>query len=156
MKNINTVYLLFVLLMVSCAEKERNIPVFVYALEKNEVENYVLSIQSDKTIINFEYLNLKDSTNKLDLKFVIKEELLKSNFETFFPTNKTYNSNRLEFDMFRTNDSKKRLFFNKNYGLLASLGLGENFILLKDSISSNTKELIFKELFLELNKININ
>ena len=156
MKNINTICILFVLLMVSCTEKERNIPVFVYALEKNEVEKYVLKIHRDKTIINFEYLNLKDSTNKLDFKYVIKKELLKSNFETFFPTNKTYNSKSLKFDMFRTKESKKTLFFNKNYGLLASLGLGENFILLKDSISLNTKELIFKELFLELNKININ
>ena len=115
MKNINTICILFVLLIVSCTEKERNIPVFVYALEKNEVEKYVLKIHRDKTIINFEYLNLKDSTNKLDLKYVIKKELLKSNFETFFPTNKTYNSKSLKFDMFRTKESKNTLFFNKNY-----------------------------------------
>ena len=47
------------------------------------------------------------------------------------------------------------LFFNTKYGLLSSITFGGDYLFLKDSIALNTKELIFKELFLNLNKINI-
>ena len=52
--------------------------------------------------------------------------------------------------------AKKILVFNEKYGLLASLAIGENYLFLKDSITATTKEVLYKELYIELNKVKTN
>jgi len=90
------------------------------------------------------------------LKYNVEGNFLISDFDTFLATKKVYNSKSLEFNIYQRKEINNRtLFFNKKYGLLSSIAYGTDFLFLKDSISVNTKELIFKELFLNLNKINI-
>ena len=92
----------------------------------------------------------------LDLKFIIEKESLNLNQETYTITSKTYSSASLEFKMYQKKDVKNNistLVFNKEYGLLASVSAKANFVLLKDTVTALEKEVFFKELFINLNKI---
>ena len=58
--------------------------------------------------------------------------------------------------MYQKKDVKNNistLVFNKDYGLLASVSAEANFVLLKDTVTALEKEVFFKELFINLNKI---
>jgi hypothetical protein len=47
------------------------------------------------------------------------------------------------------------LVFNEKYGLLSNLAFGSDYLFTTDSISKIEKEILFKELFLQLNEVNI-
>ena len=108
-------------------------------------------------ITYFEYINSKDSIKNLKIIFNPKKDFLRTDIDTFYVTKNRYNSEVLEFKMYQTKQNKshnRTLVFNETYGLLSSLAYGAEFIFLKDSVSSNDRTIIFKEIFLDLNKIN--
>ena len=156
MRYVNFYGLLLILFLVSCGRKESNIPIYGYSLHKDSIKKITLNIIKKEGLINFEYMREVDSLISLDLKYNVEGNFLISDFDTFLATKKVYNSKSLEFNIYQRKEINNRtLFFNKKYGLLSSIAYGRDFLFLKDSISVNTKELIFKELFLNLNKINI-
>ena len=140
----------------SCSKKQQDVPVFKYALEQKDSEYYVLNSELNNGVAVFKYVNAKDILQNLDLKFIIEKESLNLNQETYTITSKTYNSASLEFKMYQKKDVKNNistLVFNKDYGLLASVSAKANFVLLKDTVTALEKEVFFKELFINLNKI---
>ncbi len=158
MKSINFYGLLFVFFLVSCGKKEKNISVYEYSLQRDSIKKFSLNIIKKQGFINFEYKHQIDSLLNIDLKYNLAGNFLISDFDTFSVTKKVYKSKSLAFKIYQikeTNSHNKTLFFNNKYGLLSSIAFDANFLFLKDSISANTKELIFKELFLNLNKLNI-
>lgn len=158
MKNLNIFWLLFVLFIISCGIKESNIPIYGYLLQKDNMKTFTLNIIKKEGLINFEYRHQIDTVANVEVIYNLEENILISDLDTFSATAKVYNSKSLEFKLYETKGIRSHnstLVFNKKYGLLASFVFGKDFIFLKDSISVNTKELIFKELFLELNKVLI-
>jgi len=156
MRYVNFYGLLLILFLVSCGRKQSNIPIYGYSLHKDSIKKITLNIFKKEGLINFKYRREVDSLISLDLKYNVEGNFLISDFDTFLATKKVYNSKSLEFNIYQRKEiNNKTLFFNNKYGLLSSIAYGTDFLFLKDSISVNTKELIFKELFLNLNKINI-
>ena len=140
----------------SCSKKQQDVPVFKYALEQKDSEYYLLNSDLKNGVAVFKYANANDVPQNLDLKFNIEKESLNLNQETYTLTLKTYSSSSLEFKMYQKKDVKNNistLVFNKDYGLLASVSAEANFVLLKDTITALEKEMFFKELFINLNKI---
>ena len=158
MKNISFYSLLLVFFLISCGRKEKNSPVYGYSLQADSIKKFTLNSIKKEGLINFEYRNQIDSLSNIDLKYNLEGNFLIADFDTFLATEKVYNSKSLDFRIYQIKEIKshnRTLFFNTKYGLLSSIAFGADYLFLKDSISFTTKELIFKELFLELNKINI-
>ena len=144
------------ILFFSCSRKQQDIPVYKYALEQKDSEYYLLNSDLKNGVAVFKYANANNVLQNLDLKFIIEKESLNLNQETYTITSKTYSSASLEFKMYQKKDVKNNistLVFNKDYGLLASVSAKANFVLLKDTVTTLEKEVFFKELFINLNKI---
>ncbi|MDP5105983.1 MAG: hypothetical protein NWQ31_07415 [Polaribacter sp.] len=157
MKNVNLPRLLVLLFVISCAKEEKNIPIFGYSLHNDKIQKLKLNRIQKNNIKYFEYINSNDSIKDLKVIFNPEKDFLLVDMDTFYVTKNRYNSKVLEFKMYQTKENKshnRTLVFNDTYGLLASLANGADFIFLKDSVSSNDRTIIFKEIFLDLNKIN--
>jgi hypothetical protein len=142
----------------SCDRKEENVLIFKYALETDTTEKYVLNIKKNDSIFYFQYRNLNDTGSLYDLNYIVGKEQLKLQSKTFLATEENYNSERFKYNIFEIKDSNivlRTLVFNENYGLLASIGFGENFIFSKDSITPKIKELTFKKIFRSINNLKV-
>jgi hypothetical protein len=158
MKQVHFYFLALLFLLNSCGSKEENISIFKYALETNKTEKYILNIKKNDAIFHFEYRNLKDSIALFDLNYIEGKEQLILKSETFLSTDENYNSYSFAFKIFQikeSNSSIRTLVFNENYGLLASLGFGENFLFSRDSIAPKIKELTFKKIFRRINSLRV-
>ncbi|QTE23013.1 hypothetical protein [Polaribacter cellanae] len=156
MKKVILYAVFFSLIILSCKKQEVDLPIFSYSLLKHDVKNFKLHINEKKSTIYYEYLHQKDTIKKILLKYNSDKDILISDLDTFHFNKKVYNSKSLKFKFYqrKENTSHNRfLVFNENYGLLANLAYGADCLFLKDSISITDKELLFKELFLQLNKI---
>jgi hypothetical protein len=145
-------------LLSSCDRKEENVLIFKYALETDTCEKYVLNTKKNDSIFYFQYRNLKDTGSLYDLNYIVGKEQLKLQSKTFLATEENYNSESFKFNIFEIKDSNtvlRTLVFNENYGLLASIGFGENFIFSKDSITPKIKELTFKKIFRSINNLKV-
>ncbi|QTD37772.1 hypothetical protein JL193_00205 [Polaribacter batillariae] len=144
------------LLIFSCKRKQVDIPIFSYSILNDSVKNFKLNVNEKEPIIHYEYFHQKDTIKRLFFKYNSDKDLLISNLDTFYFNKKTYNSKSLQFKFYQKkeiNSHKRFLVFNKNYGLLANLAYGSDYLFLKDSISEMDKKLLFKALFYDLNKI---
>jgi hypothetical protein len=158
MKHIHFYFLALLFLLYSCSSKEKNTLIFKYALETNKTEKYILNIQKKDASYLFEYRNLNDTILLFDFNYIKDKEQLILKSETFLSTAENYDSDSFKFKIFQIKDSTasiRTLVFNENYGLLASLGFGENFIFSKDSIAPRTKELTFKKIFRSINNLRV-
>lgn len=156
-KSISHLFFTFFILL-SCAKNQTDVPIFSYSLSNNKIEKLTLNSLHHKEIIAFNYLHPTDTVKNVDLRYFLEKDILMINLDTFLPTKKMYNSKSLDFKIYQTtsNITKQRsLVFHKDYGLLANLALGEDYLFLKDSLSETENKAIFKEIFLELNKITI-
>jgi hypothetical protein len=145
-------------LVSSCDRKEENVLIFKYALETDTTEKYVLNIKKNDSIFYFQYRNLNDTGSLYDLNYIVGKEQLKLQSKTFLATEENYNSESFKYNIFEIKDSNivlRTLVFNENYGLLASIGFGENFIFSKDSITPKIKELTFKKIFRSINNLKV-
>jgi hypothetical protein len=145
-------------LVSSCDRKEENVLIFKYALETDTTEKYVLNTKKNDSIFYFQYRNLNDTGSLYDLNYIVGKEQLKLQSKTFLATEENYNSERFKYNIFEIKDSNivlRTLVFNENYGLLASIGFGENFIFSKDSITPKIKELTFKKIFRSINNLKV-
>jgi len=158
MKYIYFYFLPLFFLLSSCNRKEENTLIFKYALETNTTEKYVLNTKKNDSIFYFQYRNLKDTLSLFDLDYIVGKEQLKLQSKMFLATEENYNSEGFKFNIFEIKESNtvlRTLVFNENYGLLASIGFGENFIFSKDSITPKIKELTFKKIFRSINNLKV-
>ncbi len=146
------------LILFSCDRKEVNIPIYSYSLLQDEVLNFQLDISEKEKIISFDYFNKNDSINRLHFNYNKVTDVLISNTDTFYSTKREYNSKEIKFRFYQIKDVKsnnRSLVFNEKYGLLSNLAFGSDYLFTTDSISKIEKEILFKELFLQLNEVNI-
>ena len=146
------------LILFSCDRKEVNIPIYSYSLLQDEVLNFQLDISEKEKIISFDYFNMNDSINRLHFNYNKVTDVLISNTDTFYSTKREYNSKEIKFRFYQIKDVKsnnRSLVFNEKYGLLSNLAFGSDYLFTTDSISKIEKEILFKELFLQLNEVNI-
>lgn len=158
MKNTYFYALSLFFLCCSCGSEGENDLIYRYALETNKVEKYRLNTQENDATFQYEYWSLTDSLPLYDLNYVSDKEQLLLKGKTFLDANEAYNSGSFQFKIFqikRSNTAIRTLVFNKNYGLLASLGFGANFIFSKDSLTPKIKELTFKKIFRSINNIRV-
>ena len=141
--------------MISCGRKETNIHIYNYPLNSNKVHNLKLNVSNSEGLIDFEYLRFNDSIKTLQLKYNSEKDILISKFDTFLPINKHIKNDFKMYQTKRIRSHKRILVFKESYGLIASIAFGGSSIFMKDSVTKNQKELIFKEIFINLNKISI-
>ena len=156
MKNTYFYALSLFFLCCSCGSEGENDLIYRYALETNKVEKYRLNTQENDAALHYEYRSLNDSLLLYNLSYIIDKEQLQLKAKTFLDAKENYNSGSFKFKIFqikRSNTDIRTLVFNKNYGLLASLGFGENFIFSKDSLTPKIKELTFKKIFRSINNL---
>ena len=158
MKNVFFSCLTFLLLLFSCDNKSETNLIYHLALQNDKVEYLTSNIEEKDNLVNYTYIHSKDSIKNIFLKYDSNKNVLISDLDTFFISNKSFKTKNVIFGMYQKKEIKSHnttLVFNKDYGLFATLGYGANFLFLKDSISASQKEIIYKQLFLNLNKINI-
>lgn len=158
MKYIHFYFLVVLLVLNSCKSKEENILIFKYALETNKTEKYILTTKKKDSLVYFEYRNLNDTIPLFNFNYFSEKEQLVIKSKTFLYTKENYNLDSFKFKIFQIkepNTGIRTLVFNENYGLLASVEFGENFIFSKDSITPKIKELTFKKIFRSINNLRI-
>lgn len=158
MKNMMYCLCFVIFLLISCGVNENNIPMFGYELGNRKIQKLKLNINKTAAIVNFEYPHKSDSLKNIRLKYHLKEDIIIVALDTFNRITNSYKLRSLTFKMYQNKEVKnlnKTFVFHEDYGLLASLGFGVDRVFLTDSISPNVKEFIFKDLFINLNKINI-
>ena len=93
----------------------------------------------------------------INLQHHLKKDILITATDTFYPTKTYYKSKNYDFKLYQNKqiENNTTLVFNTDYGLFATLVYEANFLFLKDSITETDKEIIYKQLFLNLNTINL-
>ncbi len=152
----SVIYYLFLLifLLTCCEENEQNINLYCFELGNNKTQNVRLNINRTDTKSHFEYIFKSDSLKNIRIHYLYKEDAIIVNLDTLYKITNNYKSNTLDYKMYQINkynNVTKTFVFNEDFGLLASLGAGLDRVFLEDSISRNTKEFIFKELYINLN-----
>jgi hypothetical protein len=158
MKNIKLYVLGVLFVAFSCESEQKNISVFRYSLQNDSIQKLKLNTIKEGDLKIFKYQNSQDSIKSIDFKYNLDRDFLITDIDTFLVQKNTYKSKSLEFKMYQTKEVTSHnitLVFNENYGLLASLAVGADFIFLKDSLANKDRNIIFKEIFLNLNKVNI-
>jgi hypothetical protein len=158
MKNVKFYLLIVMFVVFSCESEQKNILVFSYSLQNDSIQKLKLNTNKKGTLKIFRYQYSQDSIKSIDLKYNLDRDFLITNMDTFLVQKNTYKSKSLEFKMYQTKEvtsHNRTLVFNESYGLLASLAVGSDFIFLKDSLANKDRNIIFKEIFLNLNKVNI-
>jgi hypothetical protein len=158
MKNVKFYVLVVIFVFFSCESEQNNISVFSYSLQNESIQKLKLNTNKKGDFKIFKYQYSQDSIKSIDLKYNLDRDFLITGIDTFLVQKNTYNSKSLAFKMYQTKEvtsHNRTLVFNENYGLLASLAVGADFIFLKDSLANKDKNVIFKEIFLNLNKVNM-
>jgi hypothetical protein len=135
-----------------------NDPILGYSLRNDEIKNFTVSINEKSELIEYNYIDNKDHFRKINLKYNEEYDFLISGSDTLNSINSSYRFKSSKFKMYQIKEKRSHIstfVFNKEYGVLAKLGSKSHLLLLKDSLSKIDKEVLFKELFLQLNKINI-
>ncbi|WP_397446250.1 hypothetical protein [Polaribacter sp. R77954] len=149
------IILWFVIGIISCQEKNQTI--FLHALHTEKVEKLNLKIDKKGEFTSYNYVHQKDTLNNIDLKYYTKEDVLMIEKDTFLVTKKKYVTKNYDYKMYQKNEMNtplRTLVFDKKYGLLCSTGFGADFLFFKDSLPLPETKLIFKQIILELNKID--
>ena len=158
MKKVVLYIVLISLIIISCKREEINTPIIVYSINKDTPECYILNSKHESEFINFKYVSSENSNLSLEFKYDLDKDYLLMASDTLYSIKSVYKPKDVEFKMYQIRQKRshiRTLVFNEEYGLLASLSFKSHKLFLKDSISFLEKETIFKELFLQLNKINI-
>ena len=160
MKVLKCLFFVFLVISLSCKNDIKNMdgPILGYLLRNDEVNNFTVSINKNNELIEYNYIHNKDHFRKINLKYNEENDFLISGSDTLNSINCSYRFKSSEFKMYQIKEKRSHIstfVFNNEYGVLAKLGSKSHLLLLKDSLSKIDKEVLFKELFLQLNKINI-
>ncbi|WP_439132230.1 hypothetical protein [Polaribacter sp.] len=144
------------ILLISCDAKNETI--FLHSLNTENIEKLTLHKSEKDQIFNYSYTHPTDSIKNLNIAYHPKNDWLMVKKDTFISTPKRYITKNYEYNMYQNKEVKshhRTLVFNKKYGLLCSTGFGADFLFFKDSLQLPETKMIFKEIILELNKINL-
>ena len=142
----------------SCDDSTTSETVFLHSLQNNKIEKLSFDKIKNEAFIEYNYTSDKDAIKNIFLKYDQNKNVLITELDTFLITNKSFKTKKVNFGLYQTKEIKSHhttFVFNEDYGLFATLGYGANFLFLKDSTSANQREIIYKQLFLNLNKINV-
>ena len=145
---------LLVLFLTSCNEKSK--VVYLHTLQTEKIEELALQIDKNTETIEYTYLHQSGSTKNMVLKYQPKKDILNIDKDTFLASPKKYETKQYEYKMYQKKDLKshnRTLVFHKKYGLLCSTGYKADFLFFKDSLQLPETKMIFKEIILELNKV---
>jgi hypothetical protein len=156
MKYTKFYFLGFILFWYSCASKETKFSIYKYSLEARVAENFILNTREKDSLMLYEYTTAKDSVLPNTYSYLADKEMLKFKSRTFVSTGMKYRFDNYVFIIYQektVQDTAVTLVFNKDYGLFASLGFGENFIFTKEEMLPKIEEYNFKRLFRSLNSV---
>lgn len=137
--------------------EEQNQTIFLHFLYTEKVEKLTLHINKENECVTYNYLHKNDSIKNIEVKYHLKKDVLTIDKDTFLSTFKRYVTKNYDFKMYQKNEIKshqRTLVFHKKYGLLCNTGFGADFLFFKDSLQLPETKMIFKEIILELNKID--
>jgi len=158
MRNIVFALLVGLVTIFSCDDSTTSETIYLHSLQNNKIEKLSFNKIKNDGLIEYSYTNDKDAIKNIFLKYDKNKNVLITDLDTFLVTNKSFKTKKVNFEMYQSKEIKSHnttFVFNEDYGLFATLGYGANFLFLKDSTSANQKEIIYKQLFLNLNKINV-
>lgn len=158
MKNKIFALLVFLITIYSCGNTNTSETIFLHSLQNDKIEKLLFTKIENEALIEYNYTNDKDAIKNLFLKYDSNKNVLISDLDTFLITNKIFKTKKVNFGMYQSKIIKSHnttFVFNEDYGLFATLGYGANFLFLKDSTSAIQREIIYKQLFLNLNEISI-
>lgn len=158
MKNKIFALLVFFITIYSCGNRNTSETIFLHSLQNDKIEKLSFTKIKNEALIEYNYTNDKDSIKNIFLKYDSNKNVLISDLDTFLITNKIFKTKKVNFGMYQSREIKSHnttFVFNEDYGLFATLGYGANFLFLKDSTSAIQREIIYKQLFLNLNEISI-
>ena len=151
------ILLIFLLILVYSCTKNSTSTINVYSFQTKDYEKLRLDIKKNGDKILYQYTSKTDSTKNLELTFNFRKNFLATKQDTFYSFRKTYTTKDYEYFYYQQINAQshvRTLVFEEDYGLLLSSGYGADFLFVKDSLSKIEMEDIFKELILELNKID--
>jgi len=158
MKNKFFALLVFLITIYSCGNSNTSETIFLHSLQNDKIEKLLFTKIKNEALIEYNYTQDKDAIKNIFLKYDSNKNVLISDLDTFLMTNKSFKTKKVNFGMYQSKIIKSHnttFVFNKDYGLFATLGYGANFLFLKDSTSAIQREIIYKQLFLNLNEISI-
>ena len=143
----------------SCDQKELiSEKLYVHQFVSNELvyrHSLVLTIEPKDSVINYSYL-AKDSQKNISFSYHVNKDVLMVD-DTFIPTNKKFLLNDKEYKIysgleFNSTSNPRFILFKKEYGILANVAYGADFIFMKDSIIGIRDLNIFNKIVSKINE----
>ena len=147
----------------SCNQKELiSEKLYVHQFVSNELvyrHSLLLNIKDKDSVIDYTYLakdTIKNTVNDLRFRYHINKDVLMVD-DTFIPTNKKFLLNDKEYKIysgleFSSTSNPRFILFRKEYGILANVAYGADFIFMKDSIIGIRDLNIFNKILSKINE----
>lgn len=157
MRKVLLLGLLFILY--SCNQKEIVLEkLYVHQSVSNELtykHSLLLNIEDKDSVIDYTYL-AKDSIKNLRFRYHVKKDILLVN-NVFIPTNKKFLLKDKEFKIYSYSENNSTshprfILFRKEYGIMANVAYGADFIFMKDSIIRIRDLNIFDKIISKINE----
>lgn len=157
MKKILLIVLLCILF--SCNEKELVLEkLYVHQFVSNELvyrHSLLLSIKDKDSVIDYSYL-AKDSIKNLRFRYHVNKDILLGD-GAFIPTKKKFLLNDNEYKIYSDSEYNSTphprfILFRKEYGIMANVAYGADFIFMKDSIIRIRDLNIFNKITSKINE----
>ena len=151
-------FLVFLLVLVfySCGLSNQKSKMYVYAFATYKSEPYTFLKQNTKAGLSYAYKHQADSIKDFYLTYAKSKDFLIDGLDTLYFTSKYYKTSDVTFKAYQKKviqSHNRILIFEKDYGILANLAFGANYLFTKDSLPSLQNEEILKQIMLALNKI---
>ena len=143
----------------SCNQKELiSEKLYVHQPISNELtykHSLLLNIEDKDSVIDYTYL-AKDSVKNLRFRYHVKKDILLLN-NVFIPTNKKFLLKDKEFKIYSDSENNSTshprfILFRKEYGIMANVAYGADFIFMKDSIIGIRDLNIFNKILSKINE----
>ena len=143
----------------SCNQKELiSEKLYVHQPISNELtykHSLLLNIEDKDSVIDYTYL-AKDSVKNLRFRYHVKKDILLLN-NVFIPTNKKFLLKDKEFKIYSDSENNSTshprfILFRKEYGIMANVAYGADFIFMKDSIIKIKDLNIFNKIISKINE----
>ena len=147
----------------SCNQKELiSEKLYVHQFVSNELvyrHSLLLNIKDKDSVIDYTYLakdTIKNTVNDLRFRYHINKDVLMVD-ETFIPTNKKFLLKDKEFKIYSYSENNSTshprfILFRKEYGIMANVAYGADFIFMKDSIIRIRDLNIFDKIISKINE----
>lgn len=143
----------------SCNQKELiSEKLYVHQFVSNELvyrHSLVLTIEPKDSVINYSYL-AKDSQKNISFRYDVNKDFLIVD-DSFIPTNKKFFLDDTEYKIYSDSENNSTshprfILFRKEYGIIANVAYGADFIFMKDSIIGIRDLNIFNKILSKINE----